>query len=412
MCSLCGADDVIVTGVRVYDEARLGGPVVGLLCRWRSTGRGRLRAVVGVVVVVAVAQGCTRAGSSRTSGSVPATAVARSSIPPVAESTTAVPSPAPVAPVAPATSPPAATSAVSSRGIGGALDASVLPSVLPAVVYRTQAAAVGGFVYVLGGIDAAGVTVAGVYRLDPSTGAVTRAGALATPTHGAAALTFGGQVLVFGGAATSVHTTVQAFDPATGQTTVIGRLPGPLADLTAASVGNQMLLLGGFNGARGLDTILSSTDGASFHLLGHLAQAVRYPGVAVAGGDVYVFGGLLAGGEYTGTFSTAIQRIDPTRGTTTVVGHLPIPLAHAKAVVLDGQMLVLGGSTSGGPSAAIFRFDPATAQVSKIGALPEPDTDGAVAVVGDTTYLLGGISRGPIATIMAIRLLPPRSATP
>ena len=75
-------------------------------------------------------------------------------------------------------------------------------------------------------------------------------------------------------------------------------------------------------------------------------------------------------------------------------------------------MLVLGGSTSGGPSAAIFRFDPATAQVSKIGALPEPDTDGAVAVVGDTTYLLGGISRGPIATIMAIRLLPPRSATP
>ena len=408
MCSLCGADDVVVTGVRVYDEARLG-PFVRLLRRWRITERGRPRALVGVVVVLAVAQGCTGAGSSQTSGSASATADARSSIPPVAESTTAVPSTAPVAPV---TTPPAATSAVSSRGVGGALDATVLPSVLPAVVYRTQAAAVGGFVYVLGGIDAAGVTVADVYRLDPSTGAVTRVGALATPTHGAAALTFGGRVLVFGGAATSVHTTVQAFDPATGQTTVIGRLPGPLADLTAAAVGNQMLLLGGFNGARGLDTILSSTDGASFHLLGHLAQAVRYPGVAVAGGDVYVFGGLLAGGEYTGTFSTAIQRIDPTRGTTTVVGHLPIPLAHAKAVVLDGQMLVLGGSTSGGPSAAIFRFDPATAQVSKIGALPEPDTDGAVAVVGDTTYLLGGISRGPIATIMAIRLLPPGSATP
>jgi N-acetylneuraminic acid mutarotase len=288
----------------------------------------------------------------------------------------------------------------------------VLPSVLSAVVYRTQAGAVGGFVYVLGGIDAAGVTVAEVYRVDPSTGAVTRAGALATPTHGAAALTFGGRVLVFGGAATSVHTTVQAFDPATGQTTVIGRLPGPLADLTAAAVGTQMLLLGGFNGAHGLDTILSTTDGMSFHLLGHLAQAVRYPAVAVAGGDVYLFGGLLAGGEYTGTFSTAIQRIDPTSGTTTVVGHLPIPLAHAKAVVLDGQILVLGGSTTGGPSAAVFRFDPTTARASKMGALPEPDTDGAVAVVGDTAYLLGGISRGPIATIIAIRLLPAGSATP
>ena len=402
----------MVSGVPVCDEARRGRLVVGVLRGRRRAGRGRPRALVGVVVVVAVAQGCTGAGSSQTSGAVSATAVVRSSMPPVAESTTAVPSTAPAAPVAPVTSPPAATSAVSSRGVGSALDATVLPSVLPSAVYRTQAAAVGGFLYVLGGIDATGVTVAGVYRVDPSTGAVIRAGALATPTHGAAALTFGGRVLVFGGAATSVHTTVQSFDPATGQTTVIGRLPGGLADLTAAVVGNQMLLLGGFNGAHGLDTILSSTDGMSFRLLGHLAQAVRYPGVAVAGGDVYVFGGLLAGGEYTGTFSTAIQRIDPTSGTTSVVGHLPIPLAHAKAVVLGAQMLVLGGSTSGGSSAAIFRFDPATGQVAKMGALPEPDTDGAVAVVGDTAYLLGGISRSPIATIIAIRLVAAGSALP
>jgi hypothetical protein len=45
-----------------------------------------------------------------------------------------------------------------------------------------------------------------------------------------------------------------------------------------------------------------------------------------------------------------------------------------------------------------------------MGTLPEPDTDGAVAIVSDTAYLLGGISRGPIATIMALRLLPPGSA--
>jgi Kelch motif len=397
-----------VTGVRVSGDVRRGGLFAGVLRGWRSTGRGRLRAVVGVVVVFAVMQGCTGGGASRTSGSVPATVVARSSIPSATENTATASSTAPAAPAAPETSPPGP--AVTSGGVGIALDTTVLAGGLPAPVYRTQAAAVGGFVYLLGGIDAAGITVADVYRVDPSTGAVTRAGALAAPTHGAAALTFGGQVLVFGGAATSVHTTVQAFDPGTGRTTVIGRLPGALADLTAAAVGNQMLLLGGFNGSRGLDTVLSTTDGTSFHLVGHLAQAVRYPAVTVAAGNVYLFGGLLAGGEYTGTFSTAIQRIDPTRGTTTVVGHLPIPLAHAKAVVLDGQMLVLGGSTTGGPSAAIFRFDPVTAQVSKMGVLPEPATDGAVALVGDTAYLLGGISRGPIATIVTIRLLPPGSA--
>jgi len=233
-----------------------------------------LRTLVGVVVVFVVAQGCTDGGSSRAPGSASATAVAPVSVPSPTEDRGTVSSTAPVAPAAPATSPP--TSAVTSSGVG-ALVVTVSPFVLPTVVYRTQEPAVGGWVYVLGGIDAAGVTVAGVDRVDPSTGAVTHAGALATPTHGAAALTFGCRVLVFGGAATSVHTTVQAFDPATGRTSVIGSGPGPLADLTAAAVGNQMLLLGGFNGARGLDTVLSTTDATSFHVVGHLAQALRYP---------------------------------------------------------------------------------------------------------------------------------------
>jgi hypothetical protein len=34
-----------------------------------------------------------------------------------------------------------------------------------------------------------------------------------------------------------------------------------------------------------------------------LPQAVRYPPVAVSGGDIYLFGGLLSGGEYTRTFT-------------------------------------------------------------------------------------------------------------
>jgi hypothetical protein len=98
-----------------------------------------------------------------------------------------------------------------------------------------MAAAAGSAVFVLGGVNAAGVTISDVGRITPATSAVTTLGALAEPTHGGAAVTVGGRILVFGGAATTVHTSVQSFNPATGTTRVIGSLPGPRADLAAAA---------------------------------------------------------------------------------------------------------------------------------------------------------------------------------
>src|SRR5439155_14231104 len=132
-------------------------------------------------------------------------------------------------------------------------------------------------------------------------------------------------------------------------------------------------------------------------------QPVRYPAVAAVANAVYVFGGLISGGEYTGTFSGAIQRISLRSGAATIVGHLPTPRAHAMAATVDGGSYVLGGSAPGGPSAAIRRFDPATGRLSAAGRLPEPRTDAAVATIGRTIYLLGGISSGPLASVIALR---------
>lgn len=284
--------------------------------------------------------------------------------------------------------------------------AQVLPWHLPTPVYRTMAAVAGGKLYVLGGLDAAGTTVAGVEVVDPVAGAATGAGALAEPTHGGAALAIGGRILVFGGAATSVHTAVQGFDPATATTQIVGQLPGPRADVAGAAVGNEVILLGGFDGAGPLQSVLASPDGTSFHPAGQLALAVRYPAVAVDGGNVYLFGGLLSGGEYTGTFTTAIQRFDPTTGTSQIVASLPTPLAHAMATVVGGQILLIGGSTSSAPSADIYRFDPANDMLSLIGSLPAPVTDGVAVTLGHSAYVLGGISAGPLASVISIDLVP------
>ena len=90
-------------------------------------------------------------------------------------------------------------------------------------------------------------------------------------------------------------------------------------------------------------------------------------------------------------------------GSVRVIGHLPIPLAHAMAATVDGHVYLLGGSTPHGPSALIRRLDPASGRTSLAGRLPRPLTDAAVASIGSTIYLLSGISHGPLATILAVQ---------
>lgn len=275
---------------------------------------------------------------------------------------------------------------------------------LPSPVYRTVSVASGGRIYVLGGHDSAGGSVTSVIRFDPGTGKSAVAGSLALPTHGAAAAVLEGKILVFGGASLQVHDTVQDFDPATGTTKVIGYMPGVRADTTAASVGKEVVLIGGFDGYGPQGDVWATTDGTSFRVVAHLAQPVRYPAVAVQGSDVYVFGGLISGGEYNGLFTSDIQEVVPISGTARVVGHLPQPLAHAMGASIGGRLFVIGGSTPTGPSRQVLRFDPAKASASLVTRLPQPLTDAAVATIGTTAYLLGGMSTsGPLDTVIFVR---------
>lgn len=273
---------------------------------------------------------------------------------------------------------------------------------LPAPVYRTVAVVDRGTIFVLGGHDAAGATVTGVEAFRPGRGITRRAGSLALPTHGAAAVDLGGRILVFGGASATVHDVVQQFFPSSGRSRVVGHMPTVRADVTAVVVGRRAILVGGFDGAGPQSTVWATRDGRRFTVVAHLPQPVRYAAVAASGHDVYVFGGLIAGGEYTGDFTNAIQRVDLSSGSARIVGRLPTPLAHAMAASVHGRLYVLGGSAPGGASDAIRWFHPETGRIRAVGRLPRPLTDAAVATIGSTVYLLGGISTRPLATVAAI----------
>lgn len=165
------------------------------------------------------------------------------------------------------------------------------------------------------------------------------------------------------------------------------------------------MLLGGFNGYAPLNSVLVGHGTTGFHTFATLPVAVRYPAVVLQGHEVDLFGGLLAGGEYSGTFTADIQQVDLATGRARVIGHLPYPVAHAKATVLEGQIIVVGGSTPSGPTADILRFDAATRAVSVVGRLPFALTDGALVRIQKRAYVLGGLSASaPLSQIEVIAL--------
>ncbi len=267
-------------------------------------------------------------------------------------------------------------------------------AVVPSPRYRTMGAAIDDSMYLLGGLDASGTSSSDIYRIDPVTGQTIVAGHLAVATHGGAAVSLGDRVLVLGGADVSPDNLVQSFDPSTGTTMIIGYMPASRADLVAAVVSGRVIVLGGFTGSQYLKDIWSSPDGRSFSVVGRLAQVERYPAIAVLGTTIYLFGGLLAGGEYDGAYSTTIQSFDVATGRSAVIGQLATPLAHARAATVAGQVLVFGGWTPGGASSAILRFDPTKRSVTTVATLPEAVADEAIATVGDIAYFASGLGAG------------------
>jgi Kelch motif len=304
-----------------------------------------------------------------------------------------------------ASTPGAAATPTTSAGRGRvrALAVGAAPFELAAPVSREVLLTDGHSLFVLGGLDAAKTTTDAVVRIDPAGGTSQRVGSLAPGVHDAAGVARGGRMFVIAGGSPTILASVQSLAFTGGTATTVGRLATARADLGAALVGTTMYAFGGGDeGSRLLADVDASSDGATWRSAGTLAQAVRYPAVAVVGGVVYLFGGVSTTG---GVDTRDVQRYDPATGTTTIVARLPAPLSHAAAVVLDGQVFVAGGFVDNQVSAQVLRFDPATGAISPAGTLPAPVSDAAAVVVGGVGYLAGGqgIDRNAVAAVTTLR---------
>lgn len=274
-----------------------------------------------------------------------------------------------------------------------------------------------GDLWVLGGLDASGATVATSYLLDPATGRTRPATALAEATHDAAGVRFGGGAVVFGGGTSAPAGEVQTVSPG-GPASLLGQLPQARSDLRAVAIGQTAYLVGGYDGPTMDGTVLATTNGRSFTSVATLPDPVRYPTLAAVGGDVYVFGGQGPNGAPV----AAIQRVDPRTHSAQVVGQLPVASEASVAAVIGGTVYLAGGlaaGTSGTASAtgAVYAFDPAKDTLAPVATLPVPVDNAGGAVLGDRLYVLGGegVSGAPRADVQVVevaREVPHRGRSP
>ena len=250
---------------------------------------------------------------------------------------------------------------------------------------------------ILGGLTAADTSASGVFRLDLANGALGQDGTLPAAVHDAAGAVVGSDYMVFGGGSVSTVSSVEAVPSSGGNGTVVGTLPQPRSDCSAVSVNGSVVIAGGYDGSAADTAVLETTDGTSFRQISTLKVAVRYPALAAVGNSVYVFGGLEVGGQNSGHLSAAIQKIDLSTGTTSLVGSLPQPLDGAMAFVLGGNVFLAGGDggSASNPvsNSLVWHYRPGQG-LTQVATLPLAVSNAGIAISGNTAWIVGGEHNG------------------
>lgn len=276
---------------------------------------------------------------------------------------------------------------------------------LPAAVRDPAFASLGaGRFVLLGGLDSADVSTAGIELVGP--GSRVHEASLPVAQHDAQGARLGRRVYVFGGGSTVEQDHILAFNLANGAVRTVGVLPRPASDVTVAATGGTAYIVGGFDGVNWLDTILAWRPGSRVRVVGHVPVGLRYAAATAVDGQI-----LIMGGSTTTVASTAIYRFDPATGHTRQIGRLPQPTTHAAAATVGSFAYLVGGrgNSDNAQTAKVFSIDPRNGRVRLAGELPRPLSDPAVVPMGRTLLVAGGLlSDG--ATVASVGALVPQRA--
>lgn len=295
-------------------------------------------------------------------------------------------------PSAPTTAPPSSrtptpssSTAPSTPGTARVSGARVLSWRLPSPLSRAVAMTDGPRVLLAGGLQPGDHSTGQVLTLDLHRGVVGPAGHLVVPLHDSAGAVLSGRPTVIGGEGRPSSTTSSAGTPtAAGTWSPTCRAPARTSPSSQRAPGDWCSA-GTTDGRRRRRSCAPPTS-RRFDVVGTLPRGLRYSGVTLAGGVVWILGGEVAGSELD-----EVLRLDPRTGRVHRVGRMPRALGHEAVVPVGHRLLVMGGRTS--PDAVTDRmwwYDTRTGAWTRAWRLPYPVADAPWVTRGTHAYLFGG----------------------
>lgn len=209
--------------------------------------------------------------------------------------------------------------------------------------------------------------------------------------HGVAGL--GGDIYVVGGMNGLGITlaSVIAYRPASDSWRDVAPLPKPIHHPGVASVRGRLYVLGGFNLVTPAFIALGdvyeydpATDSWRARASMPAGRQRGAAAVAVIDGRIYV-----AGGQRSLQATKELDVYDPATDQWTTLPDMPTAREHVAGAALDGRFYAIGGR-SGELHGEVERYDPATQQWTARAALPTPRGGGAAGVVGGRIIMVGG----------------------
>lgn len=267
------------------------------------------------------------------------------------------------------------------------------------------AAVAGDTVYLFGGRNDRNELAREVLAVKPASNTLKRVGSLAGGLLGTAAAAVGGRLYLAGGMGShSVSDRIERFDPSRGSFTTIGRLPGPRAYGGLLAAGGRLYYLGGWDRSRTYAEIIEiDPSTGSTSAVGSLPGPREQFASTVLDGIAYVIGGLDAAGNYLST----IYAIDLATGTVVASGKLGVPAARMTAAAVDGRVFAAGG-WNGGELKELIRIAPTRGAlaVQRVARIDEPILDSALCALGSELYLAGGTEQRYGRQIQILRIDP------
>jgi hypothetical protein len=246
----------------------------------------------------------------------------------------------------------------------------------------------GGRFALVGGLDAADTSAAGVLIGDRHGARLVTS--LPEAQHDAQGAALDGKVYVFGGGSLSELDHILSFDPAAGTVNTVGTLPHAQSDVAVTAANGVAYVFGGYDGTSWLNTIIAYRPGATPKVVGHLPVGLRYSAATAAPtGQILIIGGSTPAGA-----SAAIYRFDPATGRVQQIGRLPHPITHAGTATLGATVYLVGGrgDSVDAQTAGIWAINPVTGAVRAAGRLPAALSDTGVFTIGDAIVVAGGLS--------------------